>query len=117
MFHVRNTPQNKGRYEELYTNCLNPKPWTSNPKPTTKEAGIFLSHDALVVPGIDRLFGTMEAEVTVEYPLLGKGLEFGLNACCPRSNHNKETLAILRIHKMVVEFYTFYKAYMGIAQN
>ena len=32
------------------------------------ETGIFLSHDSLVLPGIDQLFRTLDAEVTPEHP-------------------------------------------------
>ena len=65
------------------------------------ETGIFLSHDSLVLPGIDKLFGTIEAEVAGEHPWplmpthfldlkegAGEGFwsHFCANQSCPRQS-------------------------------
>ncbi|CAE7390125.1 yqeH, partial [Symbiodinium necroappetens] len=73
------------------------------------ETGIFLSHDSLILPGIDRLYGTIASEVTEDHPwpimpvhFLDKTMDdnepfwahFCANQSCPRQSMRWSQLSL-----------------------
>eukprot|EP00439_Symbiodinium_sp_Y106_P060476 s1975_g8.t4 len=73
------------------------------------ETGIFLSHDSLILPGIDRLYGTIVSEVTEDHPwpimpvhFLDKTMDdkeafwahFCANQSCPRQSMRWSQLSL-----------------------